>query len=421
MITEKENIPNMKKFKLTNSLFLLLLFAGLFLTSCNKNEDPNIPSYKYLFTDDYKFDITSQQAIANFSTGSIDPTLLSYVITSDVEVHSLTYKTTFKDQNIQASGLVCLPKTAGNYPVLSFQNGTNTEHSKAPSVNPEDDLFSIMESVAAMGFIVVMPDYIGFGASAEYPHPYLHAKSTTQSILDMLRAVQEFGTEDKIVAKPTKDLFLFGYSQGGWATMQLQKTIETDYSSEFNLKASSCGAGPYSLSYINKYITESEEYPMPYFLTYLLHAYIAVGEITNPISDFIQEPYAAKIADLYDGEHTGGSINMELTTKMADLLTPEYRTEWDTNPKFTGLKTALLANSITAWNVSTPTRLYHGADDEFIPVGMSYQMMADFKTAGASDSVIEMIPPIEGKDHKSAVVPVGIETILWFLQMKNGL
>jgi len=36
----------------------------------------------------------------------------------------------------------------------------------------DDDLFRLIESIASMGFIVTIPDYIGFGASANLPHPY---------------------------------------------------------------------------------------------------------------------------------------------------------------------------------------------------------------------------------------------------------
>jgi hypothetical protein len=201
-----------------------------------------------------------------------------------------------------------------------------------------------------MGFIVVMPDYIGFGSSANLPHPYLHAASTTQSILDLLRAVKELGTESQIVAKPTSDLFIFGYSQGGWASMELQKAIEANYSSEFKLIASSGGAGPYTIEYIDQYITSQTEYPMPFYLAYLLNAYKTIGVISNPLSDFFQAPYAAKIPGLFDGLHSGGAINAELTDTIANLLTPEFRTQYATNPKFSEIKSAFLANSITPWN-----------------------------------------------------------------------
>ncbi len=412
----------MKKLKLhLIYLFIGILFSGLFLNSCDNSDDTETTKNEYLISSEAKFTIASQDAkskLLTFQAIIPETSAFGVAVKSDVEVRKLTYKTTFKNSNIQASGLVCLPTTAGDYPVLCFQNGTNTEHSKAPTENPKDELFSILESVASMGFIVVVPDYIGFGASSQLPHPYLHAESTTQSILDMLRAVREYGTDEKVVAKPTKDLFIFGYSQGGWATMLLQKSIEKNYASEFSLVASSCAAGPYSLEYMNESITSKTDYPMPYFLAYLLNSYVNLGLITNPLSDFIQAPYAAKIPALFDGEHSGGTINSELTTKMATLLTPEYRTGYATNAKFTGIKSAFLANSIEAWPITTPTRLYHGGNDEYIPVSLSQKMLADFKAKGVTDAQIQLTI-IPGFDHPTGVIPVGLSTILWFLELKK--
>jgi len=157
---------------------------------------------------------------------------------------------------------------------------------------------------------------------------------------------------------------------------------------------------------------------MPYFLAYLLYAHYSIGTITNPLSDFIQEPYASKIPGLFDGKHSGGSINAELTTKMADLLNPEYRTGFATNPKFAGIKNAFFSNSIAAWPINTPTRLYHGGNDEYIPVSLSQKMLADFKTIGVPDSKIQLII-IPGYDHPSGVIPVGFSTIMWFLTLKK--
>jgi len=408
----------MKSYKRYRFYLLLIVFAGLFLNSCTKKDAPIKPDNLYFLSNEFKTSITSQQAVSNFSKLSPDAAFMRIFVKTDVEVQKLVYKTTFQNANIQASGLVCLPKAAGTYPILCFQNGTNTLHSQAPTEAFNDDLFSIIESVASMGFIVVIPDYIGFGASSNFIHPYLHAESSTNSILDMLRAVKELGNDEKIIAKPTKDLFIFGYSQGGWATMQLQKTIETNYASEFNLIASSCGAGPYSIEAMNSYIISQPKYPMPYFLAYMLNAYTSMGLVANPLSNFIQAPYAAKIPGLFDGEHTGGSINVELTTKMANFLTIDYQTEFTKNTKFASLESALIANSIVPWNVSTPTRLYHGVDDEVIPFGMSQKILADFKTAGVPDSKIELIA-IPGADHTSGVYPAGLQTILWFLTLKK--
>jgi len=73
---------------------------------------------------------------------------------------------------------------------------------------------------------------------------------------------------------------------------------------------------------------------------------------------------------------------------------------------------------VEAWNTSTPTRLYHGADDNYIPVALSQKMLADFKTKGVPDSKIELVI-IPGADHTTAVSSVALQTILWFLGLKK--
>lgn len=407
----------MKNFKSYRIILLVVLFSGLFLSSCNKDDAPE-KIYKNYISDELKTEITSREAIANFTKLTPEAADLGLLIRYDVEVRRVIYQTTFKGKSIQASGLACFPKNQGTYPVLSFQNGTNTLHSDAPSVSTDDELFSIMESIAAMGFIVVIPDYIGFGVSANLPHPYLDAQSSTQSILDMIRAAKELSTEDKIEAKASQNLFIFGYSQGGWATMQLQKSIEKDYSSEFKLLGSSCGAGPYSIEDMNKYIVEKANYPMPYFIAYLLHSYTQIGSVANPLSDFILEPYAAKIPGLFDGKHSGSAINAELNTQMSMLFTPEYKTGYATSAKFAEARKAFQANSIVPWKARTPMKLFHGMADEYIPAEISRKMHDGFIAAGVSESQIEL-NLIPQADHSTAVFPAGLQTIVWFLTLNK--
>lgn len=405
----------MKQIKPFRIYLLIAVVAGLAMNSCTKKDDPAIAENQYFLTSSLKTTISKQQVLTNFTSLSPEAAAIAFFIKSEVKVEKLTYKTTFRGKNIQASGLVCLPKEPGNYPILSFQNGTNTEYIKAPTLNYDKDFFPIIESVASLGFIVVIPDYIGFGASSNLVHPYLHAESSTQSILDMLRATKEFTGNDSINAKPTENLFLFGYSQGGWATLELQKSIEKNYSDEFKLVKSSCGAGPYSLNYMNTFILNQTQYPYPYFLTYILNTYTYYDFIPNPLSDFIQEPYASQIPALFDGTKSGGTINTALPHVMANLLTTAYRTEFETNAKFDNLDAALTANSIVAWKTTTPTHLYHGENDEVIPYGMSQTMYADFQAKG-TDKV--KLSPIPGATHTSGIYQTGLETILWFLGLK---
>ncbi len=335
-----------------------------------------------------------------------------------VSVYTITYSTTFKGEPVTASGLVAIPTTNGiQFPVISFQNGTNTLHSMAPSVNPNDELYLMLEFVASTGFIISVPDYLGFGASEDMFHPYLDKESTVQTVVDMLRAVKEL-VNNYLYTDMSNDLYITGYSQGGWATMQLQKAIESQYSSEFNLKASACAAGPYDLNYINNYVLDQTTYPMPYFLGYVFNSYINLGYITNPASDLFNSPYDIRITSLYDGTHSGDEINAQLTTTVADLFTEDYRNNATTDARYASVISSMSDNSISAWNTTTPTLLLHGTADDFVPFQVSQNIYQDFLSKGVNPDKVTFIP-LPDENHTSGVIPAEITAIKWFLDLKG--
>ena len=332
-----------------------------------------------------------------------------------IQIYKITYYTTLQGESQVASGLVCVPMGEGPFPVISYQNGTNTLHSNAPSENPNRDLYLMLESVASTGFVIAIPDYIGFGSSDNSFHPYLHKESTVQTVVDMLRAIDELA-ENEINVSISNDLYITGYSQGGWATMAVQKAIETEYSGEFNLKASACGSGPYDLSYINEYILSQSTYPMPYFTGYMFNSYENLGFLSTPIDSVFQEPYATKIPTLYDGTLSGEEINAELTTSVADLFTENYVMNYQTDTTFNSLRETLVENSVEAWATSTPTRIYHGTADDFVPAQVSQNIYQDFMQLGVSDNQVMMFP-LPDLGHTEAIVPTGLASIQWFLEL----
>jgi hypothetical protein len=255
-------------------LIILLIFS---ISSCHNlfNDDDDEPENKYL---------VSYEMVRSYLPGMVT-TLFEQLVSQYPEmasiqervnhgiiIYKITYKTTFKGESQLASGLVSVPTGAGSFPVISYQNGTNTLHSNAPSVNPNYEYYMLLQFIASTGFVISMPDYLGFGASDDMFHPYLHKESTVQTVLDMLRAVEELAIVREFSLN--NELYLTGYSQGGWATMQVQKAIEEEFSSEFNLKASAPGAGPYDLNFIKEHILSQETYPMPYYFGYLYNSLI---------------------------------------------------------------------------------------------------------------------------------------------------
>ena len=402
-------------------LILLSLVFLIGLNSCQKDETPDEEG-QYPHFVSHKLLLSRSKAelgiVYTFMGASYPPASnLVPHLKSDISIHKIVYKTDYLQQEVKASGLVCLPKEPGEYPVLCFQNGTNTLYAKAPSQNYGDPLFSVIEGVASMGFIVVIPDYLGFGESEQVFHPYLHRETTVSSILDMLRATNEFTEAENTAARPNNNLFILGYSQGGWATLSLQKAIEQNHSSEFNLVASACGAGPYNLSTLNEYVLSQSEYPMPYFLAYILKGHRSVESTTNTYTDIFNASYASKIDGLFDGKHSGDQINAALTTTIGQLIATGYRSGYKTDTKYASIRNAFTNNSVTAWNLSTPTRLFHAAEDVYIPVFISETMLHDFRIIGVPESKVQLVT-FPGYDHPGGVIPMGVNAVLWFLELK---
>lgn len=409
---------NRTMFKKT--VVLALLF-GLLFASCNNNDPvPQEPQFTYFKSGEEVKTISQGISQVYFSVLASQYDVASGMaaeVGSNVTVYKITYYTTFQDSALLVSGLVCVPDNEGTYPVLCFQNGTNVEYAKAPSKDFDSNLFTLLESVSSMGYIVVIPDYPGFGESEQVFHPYLEADNTVPSLVDILKATQEFVGQDEIAASLNSDLYIMGYSQGGWATMQLQHEIETKGLDGYDLKASSCGAGPYDLNYLNFLIPSQDSYPMPYFLAFLMDAYHIHGEFSNPLSDIFAEPYASKIPGLFNGVNTGGQINSELTASISDLLNSDYRVGFQTEAKYQSIRDAFTKNSITAWNVTTPTHLYHGQNDTFVPLEMSQKMMQEFTDAGVSQDKVQFTV-MPGVDHQTGIIPFGLASLQWFLSMK---
>lgn len=329
-------------------------------------------------------------------------------------VYKVTYKTTFEGEPIIASGLVSAPTGEGPFPMISYQNGTNTLHGDAPSVNPDRNLYVLLEAIASTGFVIALPDYLGFGSTNNMFHPYLHTGSTVPVVLDMLRAVEELGVLRGFSV--TNDLYLTGYSMGGWATLQVQKEIETNHRNEFNLKASAPSAGPYDLAFINNFILNQETYPQPYFMGFVYNSYENIGLINTPLDKIFNDPYNTRIPDLYNGSLSGGEINEQLSTDMSELFTENFLMNYDTDTTFTSILEALEANSIEAWSVSTPTHLIHSTGDELVPFQVTQNMHQELTDNSSQSTEIELIP-LPDYTHSEGIIPAGLYSIQWFFEV----
>ena len=174
------------------------------------------------------------------------------------------------DESI-ASGLIVVPSNNNcSWSLTTYLHGTETLKENVPSRLSNEASIGYYAS-AIIGSVVALPDYLGLGDSPGL-HPYIHSETEASASLEMLRATREFCENHAIYLND--DLFIFVYSQGGHATLALQKLIEEENIEEFIITASIPMAGPYDVSGVQTdLLTNGENYPAPYYLPYLILSY----------------------------------------------------------------------------------------------------------------------------------------------------
>lgn len=405
----------------TISFILLFTLIILLAPSCKKDDTPPPDPELYDTYISHKLvkSYTLSEIEAMYETMELfypEVADLKDLVKHGVEVYYVTYKTPFQGNEIEASGLVCVPSEEGTFSMISFQNGTNTSHDQAPSQDLSNYFFKALHGSASMGFIVLIPDYIGFGASNALTHPYLHKESTVKSIENLVTATNEMMTNELIKTKWNSDLYLMGYSQGGWSTMCAHNDISHINELGFNLKASACGAGPYKLSVVQDFMFQNITYPQPVYMAYTSVSYQELGLISNPLTDYFNEPYATELPSYFNGQFTNEEINDKLNDTVAVLISEEFLNGIDTSPKYQEFRDAMSDNSIHGWPTTQPIRIYHGDADTFVPDSTSKLIYQEFIDKGAGQMVNFI--SYEGLDHGTAAIPMIIDALLWFSDME---
>lgn len=419
----------MNRKKIIYNIFILI--AALVVISCNNNngEDPDPPVPENTYLVEYE-EVNSyatlfiREAFIALEKEFPGQATFSDKVKYGVRVYRVAYKTKFQGEEITASGVVCVPiaNPVDPLPLLSFQNGTITQHSKAPTLNYDDDQMRIIESVASFGFVVAIPDYLGFGSSSDMFHPYLDKKSTVQSILDFHGAVEEMVSDKYLDIYMGKDLYVAGYSQGGWASMALQHEIETKYSSKYNLKGSACGGSPFDITGLADYLLKRTEYPRPAFIGYLFNSLIKTNSVSLTYSDFFKSPYAEKIEGLFDGTKSAKEIDESLTHVIADLFTADFIQNYKTGDKYASFRTAIDNNSVKAWNMKAPLFMRHVSQDEYVPYSMSenmYNSLINDYNVDSEQIDFGAIPSMVTERHDEGAIFFGLLGIQWILNL-NG-
>ncbi len=284
----------------------------------------------------------------------------------DVALHIMEYHTVdIQGEITVASGAIALPQPfSGTLPMVSYQHGTTVRRSDAPSSGIlQSNLVGLLFS--AEGYLSVMPDLLGLGSSTDF-HTYLIADVSATAVVDLMRAVVEWSDTQSWHA--SNEVYLIGYSSGGYTAMATHEAIEADYSDEFTVIASAPMAGPYHLSgTMLDLIIREEPYPQPYFIAYLLWSYNKAYDLYDRPSDLLIPPYDTTLPPLFDGSHSGVEINDAMPQVPVQIIQPDVVQAVRDNPDHPFLR-RLRENDLINWMPRSPVQLYHCASDEVVPI-----------------------------------------------------
>jgi pimeloyl-ACP methyl ester carboxylesterase len=412
--TKPDNIPATLLKHLLPAIMILIIASG-----CHKESD--ITGYKYLV--DYRqesllLNTMIEPLLEALSDEYPEMDAIAGNAQYSVQIFKIAYNTHYKTDLVTASGLVCIPLADESFPVLSFQNGTNTKHGNAPTADPLNFNYFLLEMISGNGYIVLIPDYLGFGESKNLLHPYYQRESTNNAIIDLMNACHELMQQKEVLATSNGTNYLMGYSQGGWATLSVLDDLENRNSDGHSVAAVSCGAGAYDLIAMSIYVLSQDTFPGPLYLPYFIYSQQQYGSLTDPLDKYFQEPYAGIIPDLFDGSYSNGEINSQLTDSVGKLVTEDLRNNFATGESFLTLRTLLSENSVIAWNTNTKIHIYHGTNDINVPPAQSLSLYNNFLSTGVNPSDISHIE-LDGLTHESGIIPWGIMTINWFNELES--
>lgn len=392
------------------SLLAVMLVFVLSFTGCKGTDEFEVAQNYYV----------SSLKLASYEPSNIKKELSDYGMAAldskikyKVALYKVTYKTYFEGDTIVASGTICIPENAGKkdkFPILSYQHSTVLVKNDAPSVGYENFDNKFLNYVASMGYIVAIPDYIGFGSTSNEFHPFLNKQYTNSAIIDFIRAAKEFVGIEKI-SETNGKIFMAGYSQGASATLGALSAIENNaLNDDIKITGAACGGGAYDLVSMEATVLAQSRYEQPYFMAYVLESFKTYDNLTLDYADVFNERYASKIPGIIDGIKTTTEINAELSEVVEELFTENYRLNNATDSIYTQLNTLLSENSIEAWKNTASIRLFHGMQDVWIKGDQSIQMEKAFTAAGSTD--IEYTPLVG--THMIAAPLMFIEMLDWF-------
>lgn len=209
--------------------------------------------------------------------------------------HVLQYRSVDQHgDSLTLSGKVTVP-TGESKGVILVAHYTIASNDEVPSNSDKGEQEFFRDD-----YVLVMPDYLGYGASRDRVHPYLHGELTARNCVDMLLAAgnQRSEIRDQISEISIDTISILGYSQGGATALWILKLLEEEYADRIHVKACYAGSGPYDVAATYDVAIAENKVGMPMVIPMLVMGTSEAYDL-NLQRDIFLTPYMDSLYDDY--------------------------------------------------------------------------------------------------------------------------
>ncbi len=324
------------------------------------------------------------------------------------------------------SGLMVVPDNLSfEFPRLVYQHGTSDCKTCVPSRygsnGGEEGQLGLL--FAGLGFVTILPDYVGMGDGRGF-QTYVHAATTVSASTDMLSACAEWASGNNVFTND--QLFITGYSQGGYASMALHKYLEESQGPSA-VTAAAHLSGPYSLSGVMRdLILGDVPYFYPAYVPNTIMGFNEVGQgLYTNLDEFFKSEYVPDIKKYYDGAISVTALNTKLIQLLqantgasvgGRMIRDEIKEAIKNNPLHPA-NLILRENDLYDWSPKVPTRIFYCTADDQVPYLNSIVARDTMLANGATNLVVMDVNP--NANHGQCVTPALTNTVLFFLSLQR--
>ena len=247
---------------------------------------------------------------------------------------------------------------------ISLTNhGTIASNAECPTLKAQFE-----GALAWMSYAMVMPDYYGFGASADRPQAYLDPETTARGNIDAYLAALQL-LKDRKVGIPSR-LYSFGYSQGGFNSMANLKYVSGHPDLHISFEKVMCGGSPFDVELTWNAYTQGAFRNAIAFVPLSVVSVNEAQKLGIPYGSLFKGTLLDNWQDwILSKQYTLSQINDKLgTNNLADILNDDFMAgRGDAHDRVMEVCRSYSLTSGWAPPSGTKLFLYHSKQDDTVP------------------------------------------------------